>query len=80
MGKKASPRRLADNEAMAFTKHIRVSPQKLNLVVEGIRGMKVGGRRRLVVRPGLAYGSRRKGKVPPGSTLIFEVELLEIME
>ncbi len=40
MGKKASPRRLADNEAMAFTKHIRVSPQKLNLVVGGIRGMK----------------------------------------
>ena len=38
MGKKATERRLADNEAMAYAKHLRTSPQKLNLVAESIRG------------------------------------------
>ena len=38
MGKKATERRLADNEAMACAKHLRTSPQKLNLVAESIRG------------------------------------------
>jgi large subunit ribosomal protein L22 len=38
MGKKSAPRPLADNEAMAFAKHIRISPQKLNLVAQSIRG------------------------------------------
>ncbi len=44
---------------------------------EGIQGMRVGGRRRLIVRPGLAYGSRGRGKVPAGATLIFEVQLVD---
>lgn len=39
MGKKSAPRPYADNEAMAFSKHMRVSPQKLNLVASSIRGM-----------------------------------------
>ncbi len=38
MGKRSTPRPLADNEAMAFAKHLRVSPQKLNLVAGAIRG------------------------------------------
>ncbi|NQV57251.1 MAG: 50S ribosomal protein L22 [Rhodospirillales bacterium] len=38
MGKKSKPRRLADNEASAFSKLIRTSPQKLNLVAATIRG------------------------------------------
>ena len=38
MGKKVNKRRLADNEAMACAKHLRTSPQKLNLVAEAIRG------------------------------------------
>ena len=38
MGKNVTPRRLADNEARAFAKSIRVSPQKLNLVAQSIRG------------------------------------------
>ena len=38
MGKKSTERTLADNEAMAFAKQIRVSPQKLNLVAQLIRG------------------------------------------
>ena len=38
MGKKSAPRRFSDNEAMAFSKSIRISPQKLNLVAGLIRG------------------------------------------
>jgi large subunit ribosomal protein L22 len=40
MGKKAKPRRLADNEAQAVGRNIRVSPRKLGLVAQSIRGMK----------------------------------------
>ena len=40
MGKKSFGRDLADNEAMAYAKHLRTSPQKLNLVAETIRGKK----------------------------------------
>ncbi len=42
-----------------------------------IPGMQLGGNRKIVVRPGLAYGSRGTAKVPPGSTLIFQVELVD---
>jgi large subunit ribosomal protein L22 len=38
MGKPAAPRRLADNEAKAFLRALRISPQKLNLVAQSIRG------------------------------------------
>ena len=41
MGKENNPRRVADNEAMAKTKMLRTSPQKLNLVAALIRGKKV---------------------------------------
>lgn len=42
MGKEKNPRRVADNEAMAKTRMLRTSPQKLNLVAGMIRGKKVG--------------------------------------
>ena len=45
----------------------------------GVRGMKVGGERTLVVPPEMAYGSRGVGRlIPPDSTLIFDVELVGI--
>ena len=45
---------------------------------EGIVGMKVGGKRQLRIPPGLAYGIRGSGAVPPNSILIFDVELLAV--
>lgn len=45
---------------------------------EGIMGMKEGGVRRLIVPPALGYGARRLNNIPPNSTLIFDIELLEV--
>lgn len=48
---------------------------------EGIRGMKVGERRKLTVPPKLGYGKRGSGKeIPPDAWLVFEVELIKIKD
>lgn len=45
---------------------------------QGVIGMKEGGKRKLSIPPSLGYGSQDKGKIPPNSTLLFDIEVLKI--
>lgn len=45
---------------------------------EGVQGMKVGGKRTLIVPAAMGYGDGGAGPIPPGATLIFDVELLDV--
>lgn len=45
---------------------------------EGVAGMKVGGRRELIIPPDLGYGETGAGSIPPNETLVFVVDLLDV--
>ena len=78
----------ADNKGTQFDQTSAESPFSFVLGAgqviagwdQGLEGMKVGGRRRLVIPPALAYGTQGAGGglIPPNATLIFEVELLGV--
>jgi len=75
-GKEFDSSYTVDREPFAFTLG---TAQVIKGWDEGITGMQVGGKRKLVVHPALAYGDLGvEGEIPPNATLIFEVELLKI--
>jgi peptidylprolyl isomerase len=53
-------------------------PQIIKGWNEGVAGMKVGGRRELVIPPDLAYGSRGQPGIAPNETLVFVIDLLSV--
>jgi peptidylprolyl isomerase len=75
---------LIDGTVFDSTKNKSDKPVEFNLdkVIRGwtigIPGMKPGGIRKLVIYPEQGYGNQKEGKIPPNSTLIFEVELVSV--
>lgn len=47
---------------------------------EGIAGMKVGGTRKLIIPPSLAFGAQGRRGVPPNSTVVFDIELVDVKD
>nr|XP_057940892.1 peptidyl-prolyl cis-trans isomerase FKBP14 isoform X2 [Doryrhamphus excisus] len=70
-----SSRTEGDKNPMWFTLGIREALQGWD---KGLKDMCTGERRKLTIPPALAYGKEGKGKIPPSSTLIFDIELVDI--
>jgi len=66
---------LFDSGSFEFTVGVGMVVQGFD---EGVLGMKVGGKRTLVMPPNLGYGNKVNGPIPANSTLIFEVELQKV--
>jgi FKBP-type peptidyl-prolyl cis-trans isomerase FkpA len=47
---------------------------------QGLVGMRVGGRRRMYIPPNLAYGSSGAGPIPPNASIVFEVEMMTLVQ
>jgi len=76
----------ADKKGLQFDTSLGRTPYIVDLTaggviagwVTGIPGMRVGGTRRLVIPPSLAYGANRFGPIPPNGTLVFDIDLIEV--
>ncbi|MGD9904364.1 MAG: FKBP-type peptidyl-prolyl cis-trans isomerase [Vicinamibacterales bacterium] len=76
----------ADNKGAQFDTSIGREPfvftigagQVITGWERGVPGMRVGGRRKLVLPPSEAYGSSGSGSIPPNATLVFEIDLLAV--
>jgi FKBP-type peptidyl-prolyl cis-trans isomerase len=45
---------------------------------QGVRGMKIGGKRQVIIPPALGYGSRANGSIPANSILVFTIDLVSV--
>ncbi|XP_057952747.1 peptidyl-prolyl cis-trans isomerase FKBP53 [Malania oleifera] len=93
-GKKASPGNKVSvhyigklqKNGQIFDSNIGSAPFKFRLGVNqvikgwdvGVKGMRIGDKRRLTIPPSMAYGAKRQGTIPPNSTLVFDVELVGV--
>jgi FKBP-type peptidyl-prolyl cis-trans isomerase FkpA len=75
-----------DGKGTQFDTSLQAGREPLSFIVgsnqviagfsQGVAGMRVGGKRRIVIPASLAYGSQGNGPVPPNATIVFEVDLL----
>jgi FKBP-type peptidyl-prolyl cis-trans isomerase FkpA len=76
-----------DGKGLQFDTSVGGTPLTFKLgagqVIEGfdrgVTGMKIGGARRVVIPPSLGYGALRNNSIPPYSTLVFEIDLLDVV-
>ncbi|KAJ1271214.1 hypothetical protein BS78_06G111500 [Paspalum vaginatum] len=87
MGKKVSVRYIGKlKNGTIFDSNVKGRPFEFRLGVGevikgwdvGVNGMRVGDKRRLTIPPSMGYGNQRVGKIPQNSTLIFDVELVNV--
>ena len=78
----------ADGKGQQFDSSVGLTPltftvgsgQVIQGFDRGVNGMKVGGARRVVIPPSLGYGGARNNAIPPYATLVFDIELVEVVE